>query len=470
MSFEISTGNFHLKFGKQSAESNKSGKSAVPPASVKIEQKDYTYAPLRVALLPTPLQLKQAVITILGDPRPMFDILRKLPIADMHLAGVLQKRKDAIMGFEWRVKPADINAEDPVEQKRADEINNRLVKSNFKDFLKCMDNGIIFGHSVSQLHWMLDSNNQYMPNFESIDYIHFSKKDKKLQLIVDRTNYEYFMTIGQDNSPLVTNVDQYSVARYLNNNAGIMYLPINEDQVITMMNNPFEGLISDYIGGLIRPALYLTLLKYYNLLDWAKFNELFGMPLRVGKFDPLLSSDAAINTLKTAVQNLGTDASAVIDTTTMIEFVESKGGNSNNNPYQTFADYIETKQSILMLGQNLTTQIGKGVGSKAAATVHQDSEKDKIWTDCGDIKPRVDKVVDKDYFYNYGMPANNAYPEFEFITEEYKDLQGMAAVVRDLASSGKQFSSEWADDYFGTVGPEDQAPSFGGNKNPFGGL
>ena len=47
MGFEINTKNIHIKLGKQSDTAT----SRTPPASVNIPQKDYTYAPLRVALL-----------------------------------------------------------------------------------------------------------------------------------------------------------------------------------------------------------------------------------------------------------------------------------------------------------------------------------------------------------------------------------------------------------------------------------
>jgi phage gp29-like protein len=237
-----------------------------------------------------------------------------------------------------------------------------------------------------------------------------------------------------------------------------------------MESNPFEGLTKNYIGGLMRPALYLTLLKFYNILDFAKYNELFGMPLRVGYFDPIMSSDKAIAILKTAVQNLGADASAVVDKTTEIKFVDGKVSGKGEN-YERFANYVESKQSILMLGQTLTTEVSKTGGNRALGQVHDLVRMDKLWSDLQKAQERFTKdVVQKDYFYNYGLPPNGNYPKYEFETDEYKDLSLMATVVRDLSASGKEFDSAWADEFFGTKGPETQTPSFGGNKNPFGGL
>jgi len=441
------------------------------PKSITIADKEYTYAPLRASLLPTPAQLKNAVMTVDQDPRPMLDVIRKLAVADMHLLGVTATRRDALLGYDFKIEPPEGLEEDTNELKKCGEIENRLRATNHGDALKNIVNGIIYGHSVTIPHWLINSKNQYYPQFEPIDFVHFAKKNGKLHMIADKSDADFVITIGT-NAAITGTADTTATAYNLSKSGSLIWSELDYNNLMITESNPFEGLMKNYIGGLMRPALYLTLLKFYNILDWAKFNELFGMPVRVGKFDPIMSSDKAIAILKTAVQNLGTDASAVIDKTTEIEFLQANGSISGGKfAYESFANHIEDKQSILYLGQTLTTQVSSSGGNRALGQVHDLVRMDKLWVDLLTAQERFTRdVVAKDYFYNYGLSPNGNFPKYILKTDEYKDLSLMATVVRDLSASGKEFDSAWADEFFGTKGPENQTPVFGGSKNPFGGL
>ena len=429
-----------------------------------IMEKDYRWAPLRTVMQPTPQILRYAVLAVDSDPRPMLDILRRLAIPDMHLSGILGTRSDAILGYDYCIEPGEGNEGNELEQKRCDEIHNRLIKTNFDKALKNFVNGMTHGHSVTVPHWKLNDQNKYYPEFETIDFVHFAPKRNKLYMLADKNDNNFMVTIGDNSRGIVENTYSISSGLMVGNPNGLMWLPVDYENCLVVTNNPFEGLINDYVGGYLRPAMYLTILKHFNILDWARFNELFGTPLRVGKFDPLLSSDKGVDILKTAVKNLGADASAVIDNTTQIEFIKGEGGGATvrGNTYEGFAQYIENKQSILILGQTLTTELNSQAGSRAAATVHNLVRMDKLWADLQNGSKPSTKVVRKDYFYNYGPPPNGKYPNFKFDTDEYKDLESMSKVVGDLSSAGLPISKEWAYDYFEIKAPSDEADKFGG--------
>lgn len=469
----IKTKNFQLQFGRQQQPVNLAASAPTDPVedrtphpvSIKIPQKDYTWAPMRTVMLPTPTQLRYALLAIEADPRPMMDILRKLAVTDMHLLGVLGTRSDAISGYEYCIEPAQGLEENEVEIQRCDEIMNRLKKTNFDKALANLVNGITYGHSVTVPKWMIDAQNKYYPEFETVDFVNFAPKNNKLYMIVDKNDKDFMITVGDNARGIVANNDMNSLGLYASNPGQLIWLDLDYENLLVMQNNPFEGLLNNYLGGMLRPALYLTLLKHFNILDWAKFNELFGMPLRVGKFDPLLSGQDGINTLKTAVKNLGADASAIIDNTTAIEFLKGEGGGGTNvrgNTYESFATYVENKQSILILGQTLTTQLSSSSGSRAAAQIHNLVRMDKLWSDMMKCAKVAQKIIQKDYFYNYGPPANGIYPQFKFDTDEYKDLESMATVVGDLSNAGLKISKTWAYDYFEIEEPLNENDSFGG--------
>ena len=430
-----------------------------------IMEKDYRWAPLRTVMQPTPQILRYAVLAVESDPRPMLDILRRLAVSDMHLCGILGTRSDAILGYDYCVEPGDGMENNEQERKRCDEIHNRLAKTNFDKALKNCVNGMTYGHSVTVPHWNLNQENKYYPEFETIDFVHFAPKRNKLFMLADKNDNNFMVTVGDNSRGIIENSYSISSGLMVGNPSGLMWMPVDTENCLVMQNNPFEGLINDYVGGYLRPAMYLTILKHFNILDWAKFNELFGTPLRLGKFDPILTSDKGIEILKTAVKNMGTDASAVIDNTTQLEFLKGEGGGGTSirgNTYESFATYIENKQSVLILGQTLTTELSGNTGSKAAAQIHNLVRMDKLWADLQNAQNLFRKVIQKDYFYNYGPPPNGIYPNFRFDTDEFKDLESMSKVVGDLSNAGLPISKDWAYDFFEIEPPKDDTDKFGG--------
>ena len=370
MGFEIKTKNVHLKFGNIPVEKEIITSGQPKNTTVNVSKKDYTYAPLRTAILPTPAQLRQAVIDIDRDPRMMMDVLRRLPEADPHIFSVGNTRQLAILGYDWIIEPSDPDNEK--EMKKCEEIMNLLERTNFDNFLTNLTNGIVYGHSVTNPIWTLDTKNRYYPKFDFLEGIHFGKRDGKVKMIVDKNDKDFFVTIGS-NANITGINDQNQIASALAGN--LYWVDLNENDLIIVNYVPpiLQGWKNNYMGGLMRPGLYLTLLKYFTMLDWAKFNELFGMPVRVGKYDPVLTSKEGIEILKTAVQNIGTDAGAVIDKTMELEFLRAESGvGTGRATYEAFAEHVERKQSMVFIGQNLTAeQTGKyAVNRLRQARVH----------------------------------------------------------------------------------------------------
>ena len=450
-------------FFKNKKDINKITK--VPPEVKAVEQvskEDYIYSPLRTALLPLPAELQYALSVRRADPRPLLDIIRKLPQAATHLIGLVGKRHDAVLSLQYEVKPAKPNGEDKRELKRCDEITNRLVKSNFGKLLKNLTNSNIFGHSVTIPHWSLDNNNQYIANYEPVDFVHFAPRGGKVKLLIDKSDRTYAADIG-DNARLLGFNDKNSLLAAIEGSRGLYWADLNPDFVLTSFVNPFEGLERDYLGGYMRVLLYYTLLLHYDVLDWAKFNEMYQMPLRVGKYDSY-AGDKAVEVLRQAVRNLGSDASAIIDKTTEIEFVETKSA-KNGDGYAKFAEYIERKQSVLIRGETLTTQVDRAGGNRALGQVHQQVGEDKLLADIKTISETVNKLVRKDYFLNYGQPPNGRFPHFSIYPKEYKDLELYANIISTLSGAGVEFSKAWIHDTFKTKPPESEEDAVGGKQS-----
>lgn len=75
-------------------------------------------------------------------------------------------------------------------------------------------------------------------------------------------------------------------------------------------------------AGVMRVVSWMYLFKNYDIKDWVSFCEVFGMPLRLGKYDASASEDDK-RQLMEAIISLGTDAAGIVPSSTMIEFIES---------------------------------------------------------------------------------------------------------------------------------------------------
>jgi len=110
----------------------------------------------------------------------------------------------------------------------------------------------------------------------------------------------------------------------------------------------------------------IHLIKHYGLADWSAFVEKFGMPRAIGKH----AKDATkqvVQDLLDMLKYLGTDGHAVFPVGTEVDFLEA---GRSTEPFSPLIEWAEKKQSIGLLGQTLTTDIGE-VGSRAAAVVHE---------------------------------------------------------------------------------------------------
>lgn len=102
--------------------------------------------------------------------------------------------------------------------------------------------------------------------------------------------------------------------------------------------------------GLARVVCLAWMAKSYALKDWLAFAEVFGMPLRLGKYGAA-ASEEDVATLIAAVANLGTDAAAVIPESMGIEFVNTVSGAGGNVLFEKLAEWADKQISKAVLGQ-----------------------------------------------------------------------------------------------------------------------
>jgi len=203
-------------------------------------------------------------------------------------------------------------------------------------------------------------------------------------------------------------------------------------------------------GGLARAAGWSYLFKNYVLKDWVTFAEVFGQPLRVGKYGPG-ATEADKSTLLRAVANIGTDAAAIIPESMVIEFTEARQTGSSDL-YERFCEYIDRQVSKAVLGQTLTTELPRGAGSRAAAQVHEGVRRDILGADARRLaatltRDLVKPIVD----LNAGPQAR--YPQIQFALPDDQDAKTFADIVAELADRGLRVGQKAVLDRLGLPEP-----------------
>lgn len=117
--------------------------------------------------------------------------------------------------------------------------------------------------------------------------------------------------------------------------------------------------------GLLLPAAPLVLLKRGNLSDWAQFNEVFGQPTRVGRYDPNMPGQK--EQMTAALRESGAMAYMTIPIGAELDFVEANKSGAADT-YDKLYERMEAGMSKLIIGQTMTTENGS---SRSQGEVHE---------------------------------------------------------------------------------------------------
>jgi Protein of unknown function (DUF935) len=196
---------------------------------------------------------------------------------------------------------------------------------------------------------------------------------------------------------------------------GVVVLdPLSSSEGYDYTKPPFSNRVLavgevDDLGLLFKVAPYV-ILKKGNVSDWATYCEIFGSPLRVGKYDPNMPGNET--QVANALKQMGSNAWASFPIGTEFEFIESQKG-TGNSVYQSFAEFMNSEISKALVGQTMTSSDGS---SEAQAKIH----KEKLEEINRDDREFVMSVLNEDFIplliaAGYNIPEG---AEFTVMEEE----------------------------------------------------
>jgi phage gp29-like protein len=345
------------------------------------------------------------------------ELFEEMEEKDAHLAALLQTRKMAVLSHDYEVLPYAKNPEDERIAAWVGEMVYDIpnLEAAFLDLLDAVGKGF----ALSEILWEVSGGKARVTELRWIP-------QKKV-------------VFGEDLRP-----------RLLTPEASWKGVEAPPWKVIYHRYKSRSGYASR--GGVLRVVGWMYLLKNYALKDWAAFNEVFGMPLRLGKYDPG-ASPADREALVRAIRNLASDAAGVISKNTEIEFVEAASRQVSANPYQMMTEFCNREMSKAILGQTLTTDTAGATGTYSAAKVHAQVRRDLVEADAQALATTLrEQLLRPLVGFNFGWDKPS--PWFRFKYEEEEDLKTLSEVYRNLKELGVPLSLEHIAERFGIPLPE----------------
>lgn len=313
---------------------------------------------------------------------------------DLHLSGVLDKRLRGVTKI-------------PIEFRRNDQpdeaINAQLRSPWFKELRKDLIMSHFWGFTLVQFYLDGDGNIRYdLINRKHYDPIH--RKLLKYQGAIDGISIDEFP------------------------------------------NTMFVG--SERKLGIFAELLPAVLYKRGNMADWARFANIFGMPIREYTYDA--GDEEARVRLIADARRQGSNAVYIHPKDSELTLREASNKTGSSELYRTFAEYWDSKMSIRVLGNTLTTDAREN-GTQSLGTVHKQEEDEMNADDCGFLLDILNYNM-RPVFQNLGFNVDGG--EFVYAKHDKINPSQQIDIVQKLSSMGLPMDDDYLYETFSVRKPD----------------
>lgn len=350
-----------------------------------------------------------------GDMRDFLTLAEEMEERELQYASVLSTRKRAIAGIEPVLKGRQA-------RQQADEIADAirediLDRPEFGELIDDLLDGLGKGYAAVEIIWETGARRWRPARFKRHD-------------------------------PRVFQFDRDTLTELrLRADANADGVPLDPMKWIIHCPRLKSGLPAR--AGLARLAAWAFMMKSFTMKDWMTFLEVYGMPLRLGKYGPGASAEDK-GVLLRAVRDLGSDAAAIIPLSMEIEFVESKG--FSEKPFEGMADYLDKQISKAIIGQTMTADAGS---SKAQAEVHDLVRTDIKKADADQLATALNRMLIEPYVaVNFGPQAQGLW-RLALPVRVARDIAALADALGKLVPLGLKVRQDEVREPLGLTDPED---------------
>ncbi|MDO8180164.1 MAG: DUF935 domain-containing protein [Undibacterium sp.] len=327
---------------------------------------------------------------------------------DGHLYAEMNKRKRAILTIDWEIRPPR-NAS-AAEKKQADYLTE-LVQDfpSWDNLLLDALDGIGHGYSCIELEWLL-------------------------------TGKEYLVKAAFHRPPSWFTVNQQNQNELRLRDNSSNGAELAQFGWIVHKHRARTGVLAR--TGLHRILAWPFLFKNYAIRDLAELLEIYGLPIRLGKYPPG-TGDAEKATLLRAVTQLGHAAAGIIPESMSIEFQTAAAG--NHDPFQAMVTWAEQTMSKAILGGTLTSQADGKSSTNALGQVHDEARREILTSDAKQLAA----TLTRDLLYPLLVLNGNQVtdprrmPHLYFDVREEEDFKMIADALPNLVNLDMPVPVSW---------------------------
>lgn len=347
-----------------------------------------------------------------GNITAQHELFADIEERDSDIAANMGTRKRALLTLDWRVTPPR-NAT-PEEEKMADTVFEMVDGlTQFEDLVIDLMDAVGHGFAALEVTWVFD-NGLYQPAAFAHRPQGWFKWDKDDRLLLKTPD-------NQEGEPL---------------------WPLG-----WVVHSHKSRSVQQSRNGLFRTLAWLYMFKHYAVHDFAEFLELYGMPIRIGKYGAG-ATEAEKRTLLRAVAEIGHNAAGIMPEGMEIELhTAASGTTAASNPFLQMADWCEKSAARLILGQTLTSGADGKSSTNALGNVHNEVRRDLLVSDAKQISQTITRQIILPYLQiNYPNIDPARAPKFEFDTREAEDIAVIAEAIPKLVDVGVVIPEEWVRD------------------------
>lgn len=201
--------------------------------------------------------------------------------------------------------------------------------------------------------------------------------------------------------------------------------------------------------GIFAELMPAVLYKRGDMADWAQFCNIFGMPIREYTYDA--GDETARRRLIADARRQGSNAVYIHPKDSDLTLIEAGNKTGSSELYKTFADYWDSKISIRVLGNTLTTD-AKETGTQSLGTVHKEEEDDMNADDREFILDILNYDM-KPIFSDLGFNVEGG--EFVYARKERIEPTKQLEIVKGLHDIGLPIDDDWLYETFTVAKPAD---------------
>lgn len=358
-----------------------------------------------------------------GDADALLTMAEEMEEKDPHYSSVLRTRKLAVTRLKASIEAV---SDDKKDVQLAEECTALIKRPEFREMLKDQMDALGRSFAVNEIDWDKSNPRRWMPK-------RYIRRDQRSFMFDHDTGTE--LRLKDDTAPATG-------------------VPLEPFKFIVHTPKLKTGLVIR--GGLARLAAVSFMCKSFALKDWIIFAEVFGMPIRVGKYDPA-ATEEQLQKLLRAVSNIGSDAAAIIPSSMEIAFEGAVNGGGGEKLFQGLADWLDRQVSKAVLGQTSTADaqpggLGSGTADNANE-VRQDIRDD----DAMNLAATIQRdVIEPFIALNFGVPKNG-YPRLCIGEEQREDLKAMTEALTPWVDRGLRVEESVILDKFKLPAPADGA-------------